>query len=114
MKKLLAALCFLPVLAIAQGDYPNKPVRLIVPFPPGGATDVVARLLAVKLGEGLKQQVVIENRPGAGATLATEQVASMEANGIVVQKVIIIPQEFAAWCKASGLQPNGATREAIG
>jgi tripartite-type tricarboxylate transporter receptor subunit TctC len=82
MKKLLAMLlCLLPVLAVAQGDFPNKPVRLIVPFPPGGATDVVARLLSVKLGEGLKQQVVIENRPGAGATLATEQVAKMAPDG---------------------------------
>ena len=64
----------LPRLGFAQAAYPDRPVRLIVPFPPGGATDVVARLLAVKLGEGLKQQVVIENRPGAGATLATDQV----------------------------------------
>jgi putative tricarboxylic transport membrane protein len=81
MKKLLVLLFWLPLTAAAQSDYPNKPVRLIVPFPPGGATDVVARLLAVKLGEGLKQQVVIENRPGAGATLATDQVAKMAPDG---------------------------------
>jgi len=81
MKKFLVLLFWLPLTVAAQADYPNKPVRLIVPFPPGGATDVVARLLAVKLGEGLKQQVVIENRPGAGATLATDQVAKMAPDG---------------------------------
>jgi tripartite-type tricarboxylate transporter receptor subunit TctC len=82
MKILLAMLfCLSPLLATAQGEYPNRPVRLIVPFPPGGATDVVARLLAVKLSDGLKQQVVIENRPGAGATLATEQISKAAADG---------------------------------
>ena len=64
-----------------QSDYPNHPVRLIVPFPPGGATDVVARLLSSRLSEGLKQQVIIDNRPGAGATLGTEQAARAAPDG---------------------------------
>ena len=82
MKRLHAMLfCLLPLMAAAQGDFPSKPLRLVVPFPPGGSTDVVARLLAVKLGEQLKQQIVIENRPGAGATLATDQIARSAPDG---------------------------------
>ena len=82
MIRLLCLLALLlPALAGAQGDFPNRPVRLVVPFPPGGATDVVARLLALRLSEGLRQQVVIENRPGAGATLATDQIAKATPDG---------------------------------
>lgn len=82
MKKLLFILSFLlPLMAAAQSAFPTKPLRLVVPFPPGGATDVVARLLGVKLSEGLKQQVLIENRPGAGATLATDQIAKAIPDG---------------------------------
>ena len=81
MKTLLGLILLCPLISLAQGDYPNKPVRLVVPFPPGGATDVVARLLGAKMGEGLKQQVVVENRPGAGATLATDQISKAAPDG---------------------------------
>ena len=74
-------LALLPCLAAGQGDYPGHAVRLVVPFPPGGSTDVVARLLSAKLSEGLNQQVIVENRPGAGATLGTEQAAHAPADG---------------------------------
>lgn len=62
-------------------DYPNKPVNLIVPYPPGGATDVVARLLAQKLSPVWDQQVVVSNRPGAGTTIAAEFVARSPGDG---------------------------------
>jgi tripartite-type tricarboxylate transporter receptor subunit TctC len=65
----------------AHAQYPAKPLRLIVPFPPGGGTDAMARTLAPKLGEGLGQQVVIDNRGGAGATIGTELAAKSPPDG---------------------------------
>jgi len=81
MIRLALLLAFLPIIAFAQADFPSRPIKLVVPFPPGGSTDVVARLLSAKLSEGFRQPVVIENRPGAGATLGTEVVAKASADG---------------------------------
>jgi tripartite-type tricarboxylate transporter receptor subunit TctC len=61
--------------------YPTKPVRLIVPYTPGGDTDVVARLVAPKLSETLKQQVIVDNRPGAGSLIGTEAMLRAPADG---------------------------------
>jgi tripartite-type tricarboxylate transporter receptor subunit TctC len=69
--------------AFAQ-DYPAKPIRLILGFPPGGSNDVVARIVAPKLGEYLGTQVVVENRPGANATIATEYVAKATPDGYTI------------------------------
>ena len=66
--------------ALAQA-YPAKPIRLMVPFPPGGSTDIVARIVAQKLGAQLGQSLVIENRGGAGGTLGTAVVAKAPADG---------------------------------
>lgn len=68
----------LPVLA---QDYPNRPIRFIVPFPPGGGTDTVARLIAQPLGERLKQQIVVDNRGGANAIIGTDLGANAPADG---------------------------------
>ncbi len=70
-----------PVFAQA---YPNKPVRMIVPFPAGGATDVLARALSIKLGEKLGQNVVVENRPGAGGTIGSAAVAQAAPDGYTI------------------------------
>jgi len=69
--------------SLAQA-YPNKPVRMIVPFPAGGATDVLARALSIKLGEKLGQNVVVENRPGAGGTIGSSAVAQSAADGYTI------------------------------
>ena len=66
--------------ALAQG-YPAKPVRLVVPYPAGGVNDIIARVFAQKLGEGWPQQVVIDNRPGAGGNLGTDYVAKSAPDG---------------------------------
>ena len=81
MKRLLAALS-LAACALAHAQpYPSRPVRIVVPFPPGGPTDIVARLVSQKMTEGLKQPVVVENRAGAGGVLGTEFVAKAPADG---------------------------------
>ena len=67
--------------AIAQSDYPNKPVRIMVGASPGGGTDVIARMLAEKFGESLKQPFVVENRPGASNTIAADLTAKAPADG---------------------------------
>jgi len=81
MKKILCGLlCSVAAVASAQ-TYPTKPVRLMVPFPPGGSTDIVARIVAQKLAAQLGQGVVIENRGGAGGSLGTAVVAKAPADG---------------------------------
>lgn len=67
--------------AAASADYPNKPVRMIVPFPPGGGTDILARLVATKLGESTKWAVVADNRPGAGGTLGITEAVRAAPTG---------------------------------
>jgi tripartite-type tricarboxylate transporter receptor subunit TctC len=78
----LVVLClfFFATVALGQG-YPNRPVRLLVGFPPGGGTDIAARLLAPKLAEYLGQQFVVENRPGATTNIATDLVAKSAPDG---------------------------------
>lgn len=75
--------------AIGAGDvyaqtYPTKPIRMICPFPPGGTTDVVARIVAQGLTEAWGQQVIVDNRPGAGALIGTEMAAKSPADGYTV------------------------------
>ncbi len=85
MRKLLSCLTVIAALAaapaVAADDYPNRPVRLIVPFPPGGSNDVVGRLVAQQLSVKLGQQVFVDNRGGAGGTIGTEACAASAPDG---------------------------------
>jgi tripartite-type tricarboxylate transporter receptor subunit TctC len=82
---LAAALVCMPLAAAAQaGAYPDKPVRFLVPYPPGGGTDVIARIVQGKFQQVLGQQVVIENRGGAGGSVGTEAVAKSAPDGYTV------------------------------
>ena len=76
----LSAFTMLWLPALAQ-SYPAKPIRLIVPFPAGGATDILARALSQKLGEKIGQTVVVENRPGAGGTIGADAASKSVADG---------------------------------
>src|SRR5436190_22226538 len=75
-----AALPLVPRIAMAQA-YPSRPVRWVVPFPPGGVADIVARLMGQWLSERLGQPFVIENRPGAGGNIGTEAVVRAVPDG---------------------------------
>jgi tripartite-type tricarboxylate transporter receptor subunit TctC len=76
-----AALLATPGLLRAQGTWPTRPVRLVVPFTPGGSTDILARALGAELQEAFGQPFVVENRPGAGGTLGSELVARAAPDG---------------------------------
>jgi tripartite-type tricarboxylate transporter receptor subunit TctC len=67
--------------ADAAGDYPNRPVRLIVPFPPGGSNDILGRFMAARLTEKLGQQVIVDNRPGADGLIGSEIAARAQPDG---------------------------------
>src|SRR5258708_8174272 len=80
--------------------YPSRPVRLVVPFPPGGSSDSVARVVVQKFSEGLGQPVVIENRPGVGGLLGSEAVAKAAPDGYTlllgsVSSLAVAPHMFA-------------------
>src|SRR5947209_19676899 len=76
----LMGLCVAPALA-QNTTYPDKPIRVVVTFPPGGSTDAVIRMLAPRLDERLGQQIVIDNRPGAGGNIGLSIVAKAPADG---------------------------------
>jgi tripartite-type tricarboxylate transporter receptor subunit TctC len=76
-----AALPLAPAAARAQAAWPTKPVRIVVTFPPGGTSDIVARLLAQYMSDKLGQQFIVDNRPGAGGTLAADLVKKEAADG---------------------------------
>jgi tripartite-type tricarboxylate transporter receptor subunit TctC len=96
----------LPALAFAQDAYPARPVRLIVPFPPGAGTDAVARLVAQKMSERLKGSVVVENRTGAGGAIGAAEVAKADPDGYTLLFVAGPFTTVAASQKNPGYDPQ--------
>ena len=80
----ILALTVVAPAALAQSAYPSRPIRLIVPYPAGGATDVVARVVAEKMSESLGQPIVVDNRPGAGTMIGASTVARSSPDGYTV------------------------------
>jgi tripartite-type tricarboxylate transporter receptor subunit TctC len=108
--RLLAALfagglVFASTASVAQGPYPAKPIRMIVPFPPGAGTDTVARFIAQKMSEGLKQSVVVENRSGAGGAIGAAEAAKADPDGYTLLFVAGPFTTVAASQKNPGYDP---------
>jgi tripartite-type tricarboxylate transporter receptor subunit TctC len=78
---------FIALPAAAQSDYPNRPIRWIVPYPPGGTTDLLARLMSTWLSQRLGQQVVVDNKPGGGNNIGTDMAAKAAPDGYTVHLV---------------------------
>ena len=94
-----------PLCVLAQGAYPVKPIRLVVPFPPGAGTDGVARFVAQKLSESMGQVVVIDNRTGAGGAIGAAEVAKAEPDGYTLLFVAGPFTTVAASQKNPGYDP---------
>jgi tripartite-type tricarboxylate transporter receptor subunit TctC len=82
-------LALAPAFALAQDAWPAKPIRFILPFPPGGGTDILGRIVSERLSAGLGQPVVIENRGGAGGNLGAEAAARSAPDGYTI--VLVAP-----------------------
>ncbi len=93
------------VLALAQEAYPNKPIRMLLGYPPGGGSDIIARLVAKPLGDRLGQSVVVDNKPGAGGNIAAEMVARANPDGYTLLFVPSGLASAAAMKKSLPFQP---------
>ena len=106
----IIAACWAPLAAAAPaatGSYPSKPIRLIVPQPPGGTVDMLARMIAQRLAESLRQQVVVDNRGGASGTIGSDLVAKAPADGYTVLMTMTshTTTPRMLWC--TGMAPTG-------
>lgn len=109
-RKLMAAaaacLTLITTAAQAQSDYPNRPIRLVVGFAPGGATDVVARFAATEISKALGQSVIVENKPGGGGHIATQTLLSAPADGYTILLAGLTLATNPALLKDIGYDPN--------
>ena len=101
MRALVLLLAVLPLLAFAQ-PWPSKPIRMVVPFAPGGVTDNSARIVAAKMQEALGQPVVVENRTGAGGIIATDHVAKAAPDGYTILMASAAPQTLLQFVQKTG------------
>src|SRR5687768_14940222 len=100
MARALAALLLLVCTGLASAQYPARPIRLLVPNPPGGATDTLARVFAPKLSEALGQPVIVDNRPGSNGNVASEAAARAAPDGYTLllcadAQIVIGPHLYA-------------------
>ena len=91
----VAILCCAPLPALAQTDYPNKPITLVVPFPPGGVTDIAGREVARNLTKYLNQAVVVENKAGAGGNIGTQYLAASKPDGYTLGLLTVSAMSIA-------------------
>ena len=101
----LIALAATPAIALAQSAYPTKPIRLVVPFPPGAGTDTVARFVAQKLAESMGATIVVENKTGAGGAIGAAEAAKAEPDGYTLLFVASPFTTVAASAKTPGYDP---------
>jgi tripartite-type tricarboxylate transporter receptor subunit TctC len=95
----------------AQSAYPTKPIRLVIPFPAGGATDIIGRSLALKLSASLGQQVVVDNKPGAGGVIGADSVAKSPADGYTL--VLATSSTHSVGPALNARMPYDATRDFV-
>ncbi len=100
------ATLLLPCWAQAQGTWPDKPIRLVVPYPPGGATDVIGRVMALRLSTALGQQVVVDNRGGAGGNLGADLVAKAAPDGYTLLMGALTSHSIMATLERATLKYN--------
>jgi len=91
----IAAVCCAPLPALAQADYPSKPITLVVPFPPGGVTDIAGREVARNLTKYLSQAVVVENKAGAGGNIGTQYLAASKPDGYTLGLLTVSAMSIA-------------------
>ena len=101
----LAVAALVPLGALAQEPYPSKPIRLVVPFPPGAGTDTVARFVAQKLAETMKASIVVENKTGAGGAIGAADVAAATPDGYTLLFVASPFTTVAAAAKTATYDP---------
>ena len=101
----LIAFAATPAAVLAQSAFPTKPIRLVVPFPPGAGTDTVARFVAHKLGESMGATIVVDNRTGAGGAIGAAEAAKAEHDGYTLLFVASPFTTVAASAKAPGYDP---------
>jgi tripartite-type tricarboxylate transporter receptor subunit TctC len=105
---LVIALAAPTTLPASAQSYPSQPIRIVVPFPPGGGTDILARLLAQKLNEAWSQSVVVDNRAGAGGTIGSALVAKSTGDGYII---LVMPAGIAAHASLYKNLPYDPTRD---
>lgn len=99
-----AAALAIAAASFASAEYPDKPIRLVVPYPPGGATDVIGRVMAQKLGAALGQTVVVDNRAGAAGSLGAAVVAKEKADGYTLLMGALTSHSISSILQASSAQ----------